>query len=65
MQKDMKRGDRDDDGITEDMKEDVINLLKAFGMPYIIAPAEAEAQCCKLEEVRRDEEQSRFDSRGK
>ncbi|GMI05835.1 hypothetical protein TrRE_jg7353 [Triparma retinervis] len=51
MQKDMKRGDRDDDGITEDMKEDVIKLLQAFGMPYIIAPAEAEAQCCKLEEL--------------
>jgi len=50
-QMDLKRADRDDDGVTEDMKEDVIGLLKAFGMPYIIAPAEAEAQCCKLEEL--------------
>ena len=51
LQKDLKSADRDDDGITEDMKEDVIKLLQAFGMPYIIAPAEAEAQCCKLEEL--------------
>jgi len=30
------------------MKEDAINLLKLMGVPVIIAPCEAEAECANL-----------------
>ena len=36
---------RDAESMTEEMKNDVISLLNAFGLPYVIAPYEAEAQC--------------------
>ena len=43
---------RDTESLTEEMKEDVIQLLRVFSLPYIVAPFEAEAQCAVLEEVR-------------
>lgn len=42
---------RDTERITEDMKNEVLKLIQAFDLPYIIAPFEAEAQCAILEEV--------------
>lgn len=42
---------RDSERLTEEMKEEVIQLLKAFDLPYIIAPFEAEAQCAVLEQL--------------
>jgi len=30
------------------MKDEVIELIKAFDLPYLIAPYEAEAQCANL-----------------
>ena len=40
---------RDSEGMTSEMKEEVIELLQAFDLPYIVAPFEAEAQCAILE----------------
>jgi hypothetical protein len=44
---------RDAERMTEEMKIEVIELIKAFDLPYIIAPFEAEAQCAILEQVSR------------
>lgn len=37
--------------ITEQMSMECMELLKLFGVPYIIAPMEAEAQCAYLNEI--------------
>ena len=42
---------RDADTVTEDMREEVMELLRLFGLPYIVAPMEAEAQCAVLEQL--------------
>ncbi|KAI8991248.1 hypothetical protein BDF20DRAFT_909056 [Mycotypha africana] len=39
------------DDITDQMVQDTQELLTLFGIPYIIAPMEAEAQCAKLEDL--------------
>ncbi|CAR27839.1 ZYRO0D07788p [Zygosaccharomyces rouxii] len=39
---------RDSDEVTADMITDVQDLLSRFGVPYITAPMEAEAQCATL-----------------
>ncbi|GCE97674.1 DNA repair protein rad2 [Zygosaccharomyces mellis] len=39
---------RDSDEVTVDMITDVQDLLSRFGVPYITAPMEAEAQCATL-----------------
>lgn len=43
--------ERDTDMVTDEMREECIRLLELFGIPYIIAPAEAEAQCAALEDL--------------
>jgi hypothetical protein len=37
--------------VTDEMKEEIIKLLQLFGIPYVEAPSEAEAQCAALEEL--------------
>lgn len=37
--------------MTEDMRDDVMELLRAMDLPFLVAPFEAEAQCARLEEV--------------
>ncbi|CCE64334.1 hypothetical protein TPHA_0H01260 [Tetrapisispora phaffii CBS 4417] len=39
---------RDSDEVTQDMIKSVQELLTRFGIPYIVAPMEAEAQCAEL-----------------
>lgn len=39
------------EGVTNDMVEECKELLRLFGLPYIVAPLEAEAQCAKLHEL--------------
>lgn len=46
-----KRQERDMDTVTDEMKAEVIQLIQLFGIPYVESPAEAEAQCAKLEEL--------------
>jgi len=42
---------RDSDEITQSMIAQIQTLLRHFGIPYITAPMEAEAQCAKLAEL--------------
>ncbi|TDH68321.1 hypothetical protein CCR75_004503 [Bremia lactucae] len=42
---------RDTEGITEDMVAEVMALLRLFGVPYLVSPMEAEAQCAALEQL--------------
>lgn len=44
-----QRAERAADGVSEEMKMDVMQLLDLFGIPYVVAPMEAEAQCAFLE----------------
>lgn len=46
-----KRSLRDSDKVTDDMIDDIIELLNVFGLPYMTAPSEAEAQCAALEQL--------------
>ncbi|CAG8493563.1 14833_t:CDS:2 [Funneliformis mosseae] len=43
-----KREKRDADSVTQTMISECQKLLQLFGIPYIIAPMEAEAQCAEL-----------------
>jgi hypothetical protein len=43
--------ERDMETVTDEMKQDIIKLLQLFGIPYVEAPSEAEAQCAALEEL--------------
>ncbi|KAJ1559552.1 DNA repair protein rad2, partial [Cladochytrium tenue] len=43
-----RAGRRDADGITDDMIRDIQDFLRMFGLPYMTAPQEAEAQCAWL-----------------
>ena len=42
---------RDQETVTDEMLKEVRELIKAFNLPFIVAPAEAEAQCAELEKV--------------
>eukprot|EP00957_Ditylum_brightwellii_P204349 15338840-Ditylum_brightwellii.AAC.1 len=46
-----RKQQRDMETVTDEMKADVIQLLQLFGIPYVEAPAEAEAQCVTLENL--------------
>lgn len=46
-----KAMERDMGTITEEMKEDILSLLRLCGIPWIESPSEAEAQCACLEEL--------------
>lgn len=48
LQEQYQKAKRDSDEVTETMIRDVQELLKRFGIPYITAPMEAEAQCAEL-----------------
>jgi hypothetical protein len=45
------RAMRDTETLTEELKDEVIELLQVLNLPYIIAPFEAEAQCAVLQQV--------------
>lgn len=44
----LQKAKRDSDEVTEAMINDVQELLRRFGIPFITAPMEAEAQCAEL-----------------
>ncbi|CAO3613761.1 unnamed protein product [Mucor hiemalis] len=39
------------DDVTDQMVQDIQELLKLFGIPFIVSPMEAEAQCAELESL--------------
>ncbi|KAG2178106.1 hypothetical protein INT43_003359 [Umbelopsis isabellina] len=48
LAKDQRKQKRDMDELTTQMIEDAQELLRLFGIPYIVSPMEAEAQCAEL-----------------
>jgi len=46
-----RQADREMDTVTDEMKTEAMQLLQLFGVPYLVAPAEAEAQCVALEQL--------------
>lgn len=48
LQEQLLKAKRDAEEVTETMINDVQELLKRFGIPFITAPMEAEAQCAQL-----------------
>ncbi|KAL3806169.1 hypothetical protein ACHAXA_003461, partial [Cyclostephanos tholiformis] len=46
-----KTMERDMSTITDEMKEDILTLLRLCGIPWVESPTEAEAQCAALEEL--------------
>ncbi|GLD96477.1 hypothetical protein PINS_up021138 [Pythium insidiosum] len=45
------RQKRDMEGVNDEMVSDVMELLRLFGVPYLVCPMEAEAQCAALEQL--------------
>ena len=50
LRQESRRAKQGADEVTDDMYREVQELLTLFGIPYIIAPQEAEAQCAYLNE---------------
>lgn len=51
LQAAQKKNERNADSVTGEMFAECQELLEMFGLPYIIAPMEAEAQCAYLDTV--------------
>ena len=49
LEAERRRHARDMETVDDEMKSEIIALIKLFGIPYIESPAEAEAQCVALE----------------
>ncbi|XP_018400352.1 PREDICTED: DNA repair protein complementing XP-G cells [Cyphomyrmex costatus] len=52
LARDIGKLERQATSISEQIKTDAQDLLRLFGIPYIIAPMEAEAQCAYLEQIK-------------
>ncbi|CAD7928556.1 unnamed protein product [Amoebophrya sp. A120] len=50
LRAELHKAKRDEEFISQDMYDDIKKLLYAFGVPYVEAPSEAEAQCAFLVE---------------
>jgi len=51
LQAKARRSQRDSEGVSETMQAEVMEVLDLWGVPYIVAPMEAEAQCAELERL--------------
>jgi DNA excision repair protein ERCC-5 len=49
LQKSQRKQSRDAEVVTDEMYDEAKRLLRLFGVPYVTAPFEAEAQCAQME----------------